>query len=87
MLEKNGKLILLWNNSLGSSNNEIMDEAYKLLFAYHNEKPHSTKSLSKKEVMSQICKTKDDIEESGQFRVFDYFVHTWNVIESKEILV
>lgn len=64
-----------------------MDEAYKLLFAYRNEKPHSTKSLSKKEVMSQIYKTKDDIEESGHFRVFDYFVHTWNVIESKDILV
>ncbi len=84
LLEDNGRLAIIWNNALGTIENKIMDEAYKLLFSYHKETPHSTKPKTQDEIKMKSLGTKGMLEESGYFILDDYFEKTWSFQQPRE---
>lgn len=87
LLLDDGRLAVIWNNSLGTASNDILEEAYDILFSYHKETPLSTKPKTEEEIKSQVLGTKDMLEESGHYLLDDYFVKTWHIYQPKERLI
>lgn len=87
LLNKNGRLAIIWNNSLGNLENKIMEEAYKLLFSYHQDTPFSTKPKTEDEIKVQITETKTVLEDSGHYVLEDYYIKTWSLKQAKEKLI
>lgn len=87
LLEEDGYLALIWNNAIGSPDNALMDEAYKLLFSYHKETPHSTKPKSESQLLDVKAQSIEGIEESGHFKMDDYIQVNWSITQPKEVLI
>lgn len=83
LLEEEGYLVLLWNNPIGTDN-QIINEAYRLLFSYYYNRPHSTKARTEQEVQEQKQHSINVIEESGYYNVTNIIEHEWTAIQSRE---
>lgn len=87
LLDDDGRLAIIWNNAMGSVDNEIMDEAYNILFSYHKETPYSTKPRTEEETKAHALGTKGMLEESGHYVLDDYFEQKWSFTQPKERLI
>lgn len=87
LLTDDGRLAIIWNNGIGGPTNPIIEEAYKIMFSYHKETPHSTKPKTAEEVKSQVIGTVEMLEESKDYELDDYFVKTWSFLQPKERLI
>lgn len=84
LLHDDGRLAVIWNNSVGDMKNEVLEEAYRLLFSYHDETPHSIKPKTKNEIKKISQDTKEMLEESKHFLLDEYFEKTWSLSQSRE---
>jgi len=84
LLQEDGRLAVIWNNSVGDNENTVLEEAYRLLFSYHDEKPHSIKPKTKDEIKKISIGTKEMLEESKHFLLDEYYEKTWSLSQSRE---
>lgn len=87
LLQEDGRLAIIWNNALDGDDNEIMKQAYDLLFSYHPETPHSTKPKTVEEVKSQDLGTKAMLEESRHYLLEDVYEETWSLLQPRENII
>ncbi len=84
LLHDDGRLAVIWNNSVGDMKNDVLKEAYRLLFTYHDETPHSIKPKTKDEIKKISESTKEMLEESKHFLLDDYYEQIWSSSQSRK---
>lgn len=87
LLETGGYLVLLWNNSTGSTDNEILAEAHRLKDECLERPGKSLKAKSEEEIKEQVQKSIDEIEASGQYKVTGFNTHRWTLKQPKRNLI
>ncbi len=83
LLQKDGYLVLMWNNAIGTEN-KIIEEAYRLLFEYYPDKPHSTKSKDITILREQKTIGQKNIEDSGYYKLDNYLEHKWSSKQTRD---
>jgi len=73
LLKEDGYLVLLWNNAAVGVSNEIINEAFKLLFEYYPERTYSTDQKPTDVLDEQKVITIKEFEEDGLFQLFDHY--------------
>jgi SAM-dependent methyltransferase len=87
LLKDNGHLVLIWNNAATSTNNKVMQKAFKLLFEYYPERPFSSKPVEKNVINEQTNATINEINQTGLFTFIDDIAHKWTLSQTKEITI